>query len=123
MSLFRRKLAKMILGLVGLLVAGAAPAWAGGVGCRNDLKTPVIVQGASIVNGMIRRGPPILIQPGKTGWDNKLPAGIRYVTIYDANQPNRILIRDVRVPFQGLDLMYTIQVSGGKVTLEPVKTP
>jgi len=119
MSLFHGNLAKMMLGLAGLLVVGAAPAWAGGIGFRNDLKVPVIVQGASIVNGMVRRGPPILIQPGKIGWDNKLPAGMRYVTVYDANQPNRVIIREFRVPFQGLDLMYTIQVNGNKVTLEP----
>src|ERR1700676_3649274 len=69
-----------------------------GIGFRNDLKIPVIVQGISVVNNMQRRGQPFLVQPGKTVWDNNLPKNsTRYYTIYDANQ-QRLLLRDQTVP-------------------------
>src|SRR5271169_3469125 len=73
-----------------------------GIGFRNDLKTPVIVQGVSLVNNMQRRGQPFLVNPGKTVWDNNLPVGQRYYTLYDANQ-QRILVRDRNVRVQNTD--------------------
>src|SRR5947209_6657733 len=73
----------------------------GGIGFRNETKSPVLVEGASMVNGMLRRGQPIRIPPGQMAWDSNLSPGPRYVTIYDANQPTRILYRDPPIPFQG----------------------
>src|SRR5262245_50922953 len=67
------------------------------VGFRNDLKVPVIVQGVSLVNNMPKRGQPILVNPGKTGWDNNLPQGFRIFTVYDYNA-GRILLNNARVP-------------------------
>src|ERR1700730_12159983 len=92
-------------------VQGQAPG--PGVGFRNDLKIPVIVQGVSLVNNMQRRGQPFLVQPGKTVWDNNLPMGMRYYTIYDANQ-QRILLRDRNVPVQSKDQQFfVIRLSSG----------
>jgi hypothetical protein len=98
-----------------------------GIGFRNDLKTPVIVQGVSLVNNMQRRGQPFLVQPGKTVWDNNLPMGMRYYTIYDANQ-QRILLRDRNVPVQNKDQFFVIRLSSGgaspiKMDQEPVPKP
>lgn len=81
-----------------------------GVGFRNDLKVPVIVQGVSLVNNMPRRGQPILIQPGKTHWDNNLPQGFRFYTVYDANQ-SRILLKDARINVQTADQYFVIRLS------------
>src|SRR5438477_1464951 len=70
-----------------------------GIGFRNDLKVPVIVQGVSIVNNMQRRGQPFVVQPGKAVWDNNLPIGLRFYTIYEAaNQ--RILLKEQKVLIQ-----------------------
>ncbi len=68
---------------------------------RNDLETPVIVQGHTIVNGMQRRGQPIVIRPDKTSFDNNVPAGFRFVSVFDANQPSRVLVLNFQVPVQG----------------------
>jgi hypothetical protein len=99
---------------------GAGP----GIGFRNDLKIPVVVQGVSLVNNMQRRGQPFLVNPGKTVWENNLPSGFRYYTIYDANQ-QRPLLRDRNVRVQTTDQFFGIRlVPGGsgqvKMEQEPV---
>lgn len=81
----------------------------GGIGFRNELNMPVLVEGASLVNGTLRRGQPIRIAPGQMAWDCNLSPGLRYVTIYDANQPTRILYRDPPIPFQGRDILYGVK--------------
>jgi hypothetical protein len=100
-----------LLGVLVLLPVGAQPGAlkAEGIGFRNDLPIPIIVQGTSLVNKMLRRGQPLLILPGKTAWDINLPAGLRFVTIHDANQPNRILYRDPPIPFKGRDLFFGVK--------------
>ncbi len=130
MHFTRRSLAAAALSLLALL-AGGVQARAGGIGFRNDLKIPVLVQGASKVNGMVRFGAPILVPPfkatGKTAWDNKLPAGTRYILIRDANQPNLIYLRNYPVDFQGNDLFFSIRLVGpnqiGLEKAEPVPMP
>src|ERR1051325_8988121 len=68
--------------LLFLLLGAAAPAGADpGLAFRNDLHTPVLVQGASVVHGMIRRGQPLLIPPGRTAYDPNLPLGNRQITV------------------------------------------
>ena len=88
------------------------------VGFRNDLKSPVVVQGVSVVNGVVRRGPPILIPPGKVGWDNRLPPGIRFISVFDPNQPNTPLVDKEAVPFQGRDIAFIILMDNGKIQLK-----
>ena len=116
-------LAKAGFSLLAVLVAGVIPAEAGGIGFRNDLAIPVYVQGYSIVGGMRRLSPPILIEPGKTAWDNKLPPDTRFVSVYYGQQPTQALIRDVSIPFRGFDLFYSIRSVGGKVILTQEKLP
>jgi hypothetical protein len=108
--------------LLGGLLAPAQPSYgqlpAPGIGFRNDLKIPIIVQGVSLVNNMQRRGQPFLIKPGKTVWDNNLPTGVRYYSFYDGNQ-QRILLRDRAVRVQAADQFFAIRVATGGLT--PIK--
>jgi len=93
-----------------------------GVGFRNDLKVPVIVQGVSIVNNMQRRAQPFVVQPGKTVWDNNLPMGRRFYTIYEASS-QRILLKEQQVLIQTpADQFFSIRlaVTGVKMEQEPV---
>lgn len=124
-----RSLALVTLILVAL-VAPEAPAQGQnsgpGVGFRNDTTTPVIVQGVSVVNNMLRRGQPILINAGKTVWDNNLPMGVRYYTIYDANQTSRILLQNQLVRVQTTDQLYSIRTAPNaqvKLQQEAVPSP
>jgi hypothetical protein len=113
-------LATLVSGLGCLLAADTVSAQApmGGIGFRNELKAPVVVQGVSVINGVVRRGPPIVIPPGKVGWDNRLPNGIRFISVYDANQPNTALIDKEAVPFQGRDIAFIILMDNGKIQLK-----
>jgi hypothetical protein len=111
-----KQLAALVALTVLTLASGAVQAQ---ISFRNDLKTPVIVQGASVVRGMLRRGPPLLILPGKTASDRLLPLGPRVYTIYDANQPNSILFRD-QIRYGGVPLQFVIQLGpGGNVQVVP----
>jgi hypothetical protein len=77
---------------------------------RNELKTAIIVQGHSIVNGMQRRGQPIFINAGKTNFDNNVPVGARFVTILDATQPSRVLLSNFQIPVPpGRDLQLLVR--------------
>ena len=77
---------------------------------RNDTKMTLVVRGSSIVKNMERRGQPIQIKEGKTGFDNNVPPGKRLITILDYNQPNRPLLVDfpIAVPM-GRDLAIVIR--------------
>jgi hypothetical protein len=124
----RRSLSSLIA--VGLLLAlpalgvRSARVEAAGMGFRNDLKTPVVIQGANIVNGMLRRSKPLVLLPGKTGWDTNLPPGNRIVTVYDYFQPNRILFQGT-VAFQGNDMFFAVQAVGTppQLRLMPMDPP
>jgi hypothetical protein len=111
MKRLARILKQVALALVVLpLQAGSAQA--AGIGFKNDLKIPIIVQGASLENNVIRRGQPLLIYPGKTVWDLNLKPGKRFITIYDGRQPTRIIYQSPPtgpIPFQDEDLLFSIR--------------
>ncbi len=86
---------------VGFLGGLADLALAAGMGFRNDLNIPIVIQGETVVNKTSRRGQLLLIHPHKAAWDTNLAAGVRIVTIYEANQPNRVLDR-ITIPFDGV---------------------
>ena len=79
------------------------------VGFRNRTEVNVIVKGYTIVNGVQRAGPNLQIKK-KDGiaFEFNVPPGIRFYTIYDANNPTRILLRDHPVPIQNRDLLLDI---------------
>ncbi len=84
------------------------------------------MQGVSLINNMQRRGQPFLVNPGKTVWDNNVPMGIRYYTIYDANQSSRILLQNQSVRVQNMDQFFGLRpIVGGQMKMqqEPVPVP
>ena len=89
---------------------------------RNELTVPVIVVGSSVVNGVLRRGQPLIVRPGKLALDGNLPPGVRLYTIYDANQPSTVLLRNFPVQLRGQDLFLAIKASPtnpGRAVLAP----
>jgi hypothetical protein len=105
-----KTLGKTCLGLLALAVLGVFPAVsaADGLGFRNDLKIPIIVQGESLVNNVLRRGQPLLIQPGKVAWDTNLKPCDRFISVYDARMPTRVLLRRYPVRFLGGDVPHAV---------------
>jgi hypothetical protein len=97
----------------GVQGGGAAVAF------RNEMKTPVIVQGTTIVNGMPKRGQALVIQPGQKQLEFNVPPGIRYYMVFDAARPSIVLVRNLPVPVQGNDLSFVIRGTPPKVTVEP----
>jgi hypothetical protein len=74
---------------------------------------------------MLRRGTPVLIPPGKIGWDLNVKAGVRFITVYDARQPSRVLFQG-NFPFDGQDLALAIQPvprNPFQVTVVPITSP
>lgn len=104
-------------GLILLAVATSlfwsSSAEAGGIGFRNDLPFPVVVHGSTITMNVVHRGSPIFLPVGRTGWDNNLLPGTRYITIFDANMPSKVLCRNVPVSFVGRDQFYRIRLVPG----------
>ena len=78
----------------------AAPAHAQGVvpagvgHLQNHLTVPVVVQGGSRVGPAIKRGAPMVIAPGKSLTEFGVPAGVRVYNVYDANQPQKNIVRE-----------------------------
>ena len=109
------------LAILTCVAPAAAHAQFGGsaVAFRNEMKTPVIVQGYTMVGKMQKRGMAIVIPPGKTLLDINVPVGIRYYTVYDANMPAVVHILNLPVPIMGKDLSLMIRGIPPKVTLEP----
>src|SRR6266478_6981564 len=99
------------LAILTCLLPAPAPAQFGGsaVAFRNEMKTPVIVQGYTLVGKMQKRGMAIVVPPGKTQIDINVPAGIRFYTIYDANMPATVHISNLAVPIKGMDLSLVIR--------------
>ena len=95
------------------------------VGFRNDTATAVMVQGASKVNNVPRRGQPFAVAPGKINYDNNVPLGVRFVTIYYAAQPSKILLSNGPVFVQGRATMFAITAGRlpGQVVLVPISPP
>lgn len=93
-------------GLIGLLVpAVAEAAW---VGFRNDTGSPILVQGASVVNNQLRRGKPRLLLPGEVYWDCILLPGRKLIIVADAQQPNVTLYQDFII-VAAADLFFSVQ--------------
>jgi hypothetical protein len=68
---------------------------------HNESPVPLIIQGWSLVNGAQRRGAPIRLLPGDKNVDINVPPGPRFYSVYHANQPQRVLLRDFPIPIDG----------------------
>jgi hypothetical protein len=79
------------------------------VGFRNQTNSNILVQGYTIINKT--RSPGQILQLKKSGgmaFDSTVPIGVRYVNIYDANNPTVILLRDFPVAIQKRDAFFDI---------------
>ena len=91
------------------------------IGFRNDTKNAIVVQGFTLVKGIERRGQPVLLPPNRSNFDTNVPPGIRVYSVYDANQPANILLRDFPIQVKGNDLLFVIKSQGpNKVQFVPV---
>lgn len=117
-----KTVATVCAALLALTALQSQQAAGAGICFKNDLPQPVIVQGATPAPDMIRRGQPLLIFPGRIAWDNRLDPAIRVITIYDANQPTRILLRRP-IEFMGQDMLISIHPdpTGTQVILERIR--
>jgi hypothetical protein len=109
MNRLRGRLGTTWQALLAVVVLGLLPvaADAANMGFKNDTNQPMYLQGYSVVNGRILRGPIWTIPPGKTVVDVNLPAGARFIKITDA--ANRVLFNEP-VAFEGnVDVLYSIQ--------------
>lgn len=84
----------LVLAAPGSVRAQGVPA----TGFRNATNRGIIVQGSTVIKGMQRAGQVLIIRPGRTGFDNLPCVTNRVYTIYDANQPSRVLLRGFPVP-------------------------
>ena len=84
------------------VVAGLTPAQqpgAASVGFRNQTNLPILVQGYTIINKTQRPGQILQLKKnGDVAFDANVPGGIRYITIYSANQPAVVLFAISRSP-------------------------
>jgi hypothetical protein len=121
---FTPKLFRTTKGFVALSLLLVAPlvAEAAGIGFRNDLKIPIFVQGESVIDGMLRKGQPVLIIPGRVGWDLRLPPGNRRITILDATVPAGRTLHRETINFEGQDLRFLIR-PGPAGTLKLILLP
>jgi hypothetical protein len=106
---------------MGLLAAMPTRAAAEGISFSNQLDRTIIVQGTSFVQNMARSGPPFTVMPGRVGWDLRLPPGVRWITIFDANT-RRPLHRE-QILFSGQDIHLRVQTAGAGLRLVPTKPP
>jgi hypothetical protein len=97
------------------------------VGFRNQTNSNILVQGYTIINKTQRPGQILqLKKSGGMAFDNNVPLGIRYVNIYDANNPTVILLRDFPVAIQKRDAFFDIvpmSPTNPKLMLVPATMP
>jgi hypothetical protein len=103
----------------GMLPSSLEAAW---LGFRNDLKFPIVVQGTTIINNVVRRDKPQVLYPGEVSWDPILRPGSKVIMIYDAKRTARPLFQE-NVTIKD-DLFLSVQGDAvGKIQLVPTKMP
>lgn len=78
------------------------------VGFGNNSPYGVIVKGYTIVNQTKKPGQLLLMQKGGKAYEDQVPFGIRYYTVFDA-VTNRVLLFDQPVPVQGNTFLFIRQ--------------
>jgi hypothetical protein len=94
---------------VALMDADAQP---GGVavGFLNNSHTKVVVKGYTIVGGVQRYGQILQMDKKGKAFEINIPRDYRFYTVYDGNNPQRVLLKDQKVPIQK-DVVLTIITS------------
>jgi hypothetical protein len=88
---------------------------------RNDTKMALVVQGACIINGKVRRDQPVLVQPGASA--RVVLPGTKQITVFNAQPPNLPLFQD-SLPGGNDDLYFSMQLDPvGKVRMDRIKMP
>jgi len=85
------------------------------VGFRNQTNSTILVKGYTNLNKK-QQSPGQLLQMQKKGdpkkgdvaFDSGVPLGIRYISIYDANNPTVVILRDFPVAIQKRDQFFDI---------------
>lgn len=117
------RLLLFIFALLGVTGEGFAQGMAMGVsvGFHNETKQSILIQGVTMVNGKPKQGQPLLVTPGKTGFDANVPPGIRIITIYDSAKTKMILLQ-TPVQVQNRDIVLAVRVGpNGQLFLAPKK--
>jgi hypothetical protein len=107
---------------LGVLPGSVRACW---LGFRNDLNVPVIVQGSSVVNKVVRQGKPHLLYPGEVSWDCILQPGVKAIRVYDAKARGRVLYEGP-VTCGAKDLLFSVTIDSGpppRAVLAPAKLP
>src|SRR5262249_45328732 len=95
----------LALTTLAVLPGSVQAAW---LGFRNDLKTPIAIQTVTVVNGIAREKPRILVlYPGEVSLDPVLQPVNKQIVIADGKMPKRILYQDT-IPVTK-DLFYSVQ--------------
>jgi hypothetical protein len=114
-----------LLGVGVLALAWAwAPATAGAetLWFRNDSKVPVVVQGACVIDGKVRRDQPMPVQPG--GVVKVVLPGNKQITVFEGRPPNLPLFQGT-LPASREDQFFSMQPdpTNGKMRIDRVKPP
>jgi hypothetical protein len=116
-----RKAGYLALVLLLMILAWPSTAQAGSlIGFRNDTDGPIIVQGMSVINGQVRQGKRLTIQPGGIAWDVIAVPGNKLITVVDGKQPTKTLLQQT-VQCGGRTLFFAIQPVKKKAAA-PTKT-
>jgi hypothetical protein len=90
---------------------------------KNNTGFPVVIQGACVIQGVVRRDKPIPLKPGDVA-RIALP-GNKIISVYDPNQPNKPLFQGA-MPASNDDLFFLIQLPNPQqpqIKIEQVKNP
>jgi hypothetical protein len=87
---------------------------------KNKTDLDLIVRSYTIVNGSKQTGSLFPLPKAGMGFDLKVPPGVRYYTILDANTRKQIFAQDPGVPVQGRDLAVAIvQLAPNRYAIVP----
>jgi len=117
----KRYLATLLVAMAAWLGSGSFT-WAEVLIFKNDSKVALVVQGACVINGKLKRDQPMLVQPGGTA--RVLLPGDKLINVYDARQPNVALFQGT-IPGTNEDKAFSMvpDLVPGKLRMEPLKLP
>jgi hypothetical protein len=97
------------MGAAGLIIlAIPSISLAGVLGFRNDTNATLVIQVMSVVNGIPRREPQVLVPPGKA-YNQRVVAGSKQIIIADAKQPTWPLYNGA-ITLGARDQFFSIQI-------------
>lgn len=109
--------------LLAVLIPCLAPAAlsAETVVFRNECRSPVVVQAASVVRGVVVREKPHLLRSGDCTPRIKLDRD-KVITVYDGRPPNRVLFQGA-LRASTTEHYYSIVPFGGRVRMQRRQAP